>query len=105
MIDGLVGLGAGYCLGRAARRLGRRFAGVLRPSYEVWGEAMLIGVVLGWRAVVLLVLSAMTLEELTRLAALRWRRLSRVTAAVWLLPLTLLWILNWAAIAAALPAR
>jgi prepilin signal peptidase PulO-like enzyme (type II secretory pathway) len=99
VIDSLIGLGAGYCLGRAARWLGRRFAGIGRAGYQVWGEAMLLGVVLGWRAAVVLLLSGMFLEELTRLAALRWRWLARATAAVWLVPLTLLWILNWAAIA------
>ena len=105
VIDSLLGLGAGYCLGRAARWLGRRFAGVGRAGYQVWGETMLLGVVLGWRAAVLLLLGGMLLEEFTRLAALRWRLLARVTAAVWLVPLTLVWILNWAAVAARLPAR
>lgn len=105
LIDSLLGLGAGYCLGRAARWLGRRFAGVGRAGYQVWGETTLLGVVLGWRAAVLLLLAGMLLEELTRLAALRWRLLARVTAALWLVPLTLVWILNWAAIAARLPAR
>jgi leader peptidase (prepilin peptidase)/N-methyltransferase len=105
VIDTLVGLAAGYCLGRAARWLGRRTAGVGRAGYQVWGETMLLGVVLGWRAAVVLLLCGMMLEEITRMAALRWRRLARVTAAVWLVPLALLWILNWSAIAAVLPAR
>jgi hypothetical protein len=47
----------------------------------------------------------MALEELTRIAALRWRWLGRATAAVWLVPLALLWILNWAAVAAMFPVR
>ncbi len=100
VIDSSVGLGVGYCLGRAARWLGRRVAGVGRAGYQIPGETMLLGVVLGWQAAAMLVLLSMVLEELTRLAAVRWPRLVRVTAAVWLMPLTPLWILNWARIAA-----
>ena len=104
-IDSLVGLGIGYYLGRAARWLGRRVAGVGRAGYQVWGETVLLGVVLGWQAALALLPLAMVLEELTRLAALRWPRLGRLTAAVWLLPLTLFWILDWKWLAAALPVR
>ena len=105
LIDSSLGLGIGYCFGRAARWLGRHVAGMGRAGYQIWGEAMLLGVVLGWQAAAVLVLSSMALEELTRLAALRWRWLGRATAAVWLVPLTLLWILNWASLAAMFPVR
>lgn len=104
VIDSSIGLGIGYCFGRAARWLGRHVAGMGRAGYQIWGEAMLLGVVLGWQAAAVLVVSSMALEELTRLAALQWRGLSR-TAAVWLVPLTLLWLLNWASLAAAFPVR
>jgi leader peptidase (prepilin peptidase) / N-methyltransferase len=103
LIDSSVGLGIGYGLGRAARWLGRRVAGIGKAGYQIGGEAMLLGLVLGWQAAVVLVPISMVLEELTRLASLAWPRLSRVTAAVWLVPLALLWILNWARIAATLP--
>jgi leader peptidase (prepilin peptidase)/N-methyltransferase len=105
VIDSSLGLGIGYCFGRAARWLGRHVAGMGRAGYQIWGEAMLLGVVLGWQAAAVLVLSSMALEELTRLVALRWRWLDRATAAVWLVPLTLFWILNWASLAATFPVR
>ncbi len=105
VIDSSIGLGIGYCFGRAARWLGRHVAGMGRAGYQIWGEAMLLGVVLGWQAAAVLVLSSMALEELTRLVALRWRWLGRATATVWLVPLTLLWILNWSSLAATFPVR
>jgi prepilin signal peptidase PulO-like enzyme (type II secretory pathway) len=105
VIDSSIGLGVGYSFGRAAQWLGRHVAGMGRAGYQIWGEAMLLGVVLGWQAAAVLVLSGMALEELTRLAALRWRVLDRVTAAVWLVPLTLTWILNWASLATMFPIR
>ena len=105
VVDSAIGLGIGYCFGRAARWLGRHVAGMGRAGYQIWGEAMLLGVVLGWQAAAVLVLSGMALEELTRLAASQWRGLSRATAAVWFAPLTLLWILNWVSLAATFPVR
>jgi leader peptidase (prepilin peptidase)/N-methyltransferase len=105
VIDSSIGLGIGYCIGRAARWLGRHVAGMGRAGYQIWGEAMLLGVVLGWQAAVVLVLAGMAVEELTRIAARRWRWLGHSTAAVWLVPLTLLWILNWASLAATFPVR
>jgi hypothetical protein len=105
VIDSSLGLGIGYCFGRAASWLGRLVAGMGRAGNQIWGEAMLLGVVLGWQAAAVLVLASMALEEITRLAALRWRWLARVTAAVWLVPLTLFWILNWASLAATFPVR
>ena len=105
VIDSSIGLGIGYCFGRAARWLGRHVAGMGRAGYQIWSEAMLLGVVLGWQTAAVLVVSSMALEELTRLAALQWHGLSRATAAVWLVPLTLLLILNWASLAAMFPVR
>jgi hypothetical protein len=45
-----------------------------------------------------LVLAAMVCEEVSRLLLLR-RAAGRIAAAVWLPPLALLWILNWARLA------
>jgi leader peptidase (prepilin peptidase) / N-methyltransferase len=106
IIDSTFSLASGYIFGRAAQWLGRRFAGMGRPGYQIPGEAMLLGVVLGWQAALVLVLAAMALEELTRLALLRRTTEStgrvatgRLSAAIWLPLLALLWILNWASLA------
>ena len=59
------------------------------------GEALVVGVVLGWQAVFLLVPLALFLEELSRIAAVDWRS-ARRCGPVWVAPLTLFSILNWA---------
>ena len=86
-------------LGRLAQWLGRRFAVMGKPGSQILGEALVIGVVLGWQAVLVLVPLALLLEELSRIAALRWTSVRRFVAAVWIAPLTLFWILNWARLA------
>ena len=101
-VDGLLGLGTALFLGRLAEWLGTRFSAMSRPGNQILGEALGIGVVLGWQAVFLLVPLALLLEELSRIASLRWRPLRRLVAAVWIVPLTLFWILNWARLAALL---
>jgi len=95
MIDSLVGLVAGLILGGIAESLGRRFRPVVCPGNQVLGPALLIGVVLGWQAVVVLVPLAWLLETLSHAAARRWASPDRCAAAVWITPLTLCWILNW----------
>ena len=100
VVDSLLGLGTGLFLGRIAEWLGKRFAVMGKPGSQILGEALVIGVVLGWQAVLVLVPLAMLLEELSRIAALRWTSARRFVAAVWIAPLTLLWILNWARLAA-----
>jgi leader peptidase (prepilin peptidase) / N-methyltransferase len=99
MIDGLVGLGTAFAAGKSAEWLGKLVAGIRRPGHKLLGEALVIGVVIGWQAVLALVITAMLLEELSRIAAVRWYTARRVTAAVWIAPLTLLFILNWAQLA------
>ena len=96
LINGVPGFVAALVLGRGARWLGERFAVMYKPGCQVLGEALVIGVVLGWQAVVLLAPLALLLEQLAGIAAVRWRPLRRLVAAVWIAPLTLLWILNWA---------
>jgi leader peptidase (prepilin peptidase)/N-methyltransferase len=103
MVDSLLGLGTGLFLGRIAAWLGKRFAVMGKPGNQISGEALVIGVVLGWQAVLVLVPLAMLLEELSRMAALRWTLARRLVAAVWIAPLALFWILNWARLAAWLP--
>ncbi len=102
LVDGLLGLGTALVVGQIAAWLGKRFSPMGRPGGQVLGEALVIGVVLGWQAVLVLVPLALLLEELSRIAALRWTSLRRFVAAVWITPLTLLWILNWARIATGL---
>jgi len=103
VVDGLLGIGTALVLGRLAQWLGERFSPTGRPGSQILGEALVIGVVLGWQGVLLLVPLALLLEELSRIAAaLCWRPLRRCVAAVWIAPLTLLWILNWARLAAVL---
>jgi leader peptidase (prepilin peptidase)/N-methyltransferase len=102
VVDSLLGLGTGLFLGQAAQWLGQRLALVGKARGQVLGEAVVIGVVLGWQSVLMLVPLALLLEELSRFAALRWKLLRRLVAAIWLAPLTLFWILNWARLAAAL---
>lgn len=102
VVDSLLGLGTALLLGRIAEWLGERFSAIGKPGNQVLGEALVIGVVLGWQAVLVLVPLAMLLEELSRIAALRWRLARRFVAAVWMTPLALFWILNWARLAAGL---
>ena len=52
-----------------------------------------------WQAVLLLVPLALLWEELSRIAALRWSPPPPLVAAVWIAPLALFWILNWARLA------
>ena len=96
LVDGLLGLGTALVVGYLADWLGKRFSPMGRPGGQVLGAALVIGVVLGWQAVVLLVPLALLLEELSRIAALRWTSLRGFVATVWITPLTLFWILNWA---------
>ena len=100
VVDSLLGLGTGLFLGRIAEWLGRRFTAVGKPGNQILGQSLVIGVVLGWQAVLVLVPLAMLLEELSRIAALGWTSSRRLVAAVWMAPLTLVWILNWARLAA-----
>ena len=102
VVDGLLGFATGFLLGQLAQWLGKRFAVLGAPGNQIRGEALAVGVVLGWQSVLVLVPLALALEELSRIAALRWRPLRRLVAAVWLAPLTLFWILNWARLAACL---
>ncbi len=108
VIDSLLGLAAGYFLGRAARWLGpplfrraARLSGLGRDHAD-WRRARL-----ACRGC-----SAVKRHDAGRTHAHRRasgtcaagrRRLARVTAAVWLVPLALFWVLNWAAIAAVMP--
>ena len=87
-------------MGRIAAWLGKRTAVMHKPGSQVLGEAMAIGVVLGWQGMVVVVPAALLLEELSRIAAVRFLAARRFVAAVWIVPLTLLWILNWARLAA-----
>jgi leader peptidase (prepilin peptidase)/N-methyltransferase len=100
LVDSLLGLGTGLVVGRIAEWLGERFTAICRPGHQILGEAIVIGVVLGWQAVVVLVPLAMLVEELSRIARVRWRAARRFAAAVWLAPLALVWILIWARLAA-----
>ncbi len=100
VVDSLLGLGTGLFLGRIAQWLGTRFTAVGKPGNQVLGQSLVIGVVLGWQAVLVLVPLALLLEELSRIAALGWTLSRRLVAAVWMAPLTLVWILNWARLAA-----
>jgi leader peptidase (prepilin peptidase) / N-methyltransferase len=100
IIDSLTGLAIAFLLGKSAAWLGKRLAGIGQPGNQLLGEGLMVGLVLGWQAVVPLLPLVMLLEELSRIAALRWPVLRRLTAAVWLAPMTLLWILNWAQLAA-----
>ncbi len=105
VVDSLLGLGTAFFLGGIAAWLGKRFAVMHRPGSQILGEALTIGAVLGWQAVLILVPLAMLLEELSRIAAVRWTAARRLVAAVWMAPLTLFWILNWARLAAGLQLR
>ena len=87
LVDSLLGLGTGLVVGRIAEWLGERFAAIGRPGHQILGEALAIGVVLGWQAVVCCAPLAMLLEELSRIAAVRWQNGARFVAAVWLAPL------------------
>ena len=100
LVDSLLGLGTGLVLGRIGEWLGERFAIMSKPGHRILGEALAIGVVLGWQAALVLVPLAMALEELSRIAGVRWRSARRFVAAVWLAPLALVWILNWVRLAA-----
>ena len=100
LVDGLFGLATGLVLGRLAEWLGKQFSPLGRPGSKVLGEAIITGAVLGWQAVLVLAPAALLLEELSRIAAWRWNSARRLVAGVWLVPLTLLWILNWARLAA-----
>ncbi len=99
VVDSLLGLGTALFLGLLADWLGKRFTAIGKPGTQVLGEALVIGSVLGWQAVLVLVPLAMLLEELSRIAALGWTSARRFVAAVWIAPLTLFWILNWARLA------
>ena len=68
LVDSLLGLGTGLVVGRIAEWLGERFTAIRRPGHQILGEALVIGVVLGWQAVVVLAPLAMVLEELSRIA-------------------------------------
>ncbi len=103
VVDGLLGLGTGLVMGLIAEWLGRRSAVMGKPGHQILDEALVIGVVLGWQAIFVLVPLVVLLEELSRIAVLRWASARRFVAAVWIAPLTLLWILNWARLAAWLP--
>ncbi len=100
--DGLLGLATGLFLGRLAEWFGQRSATMGKPGGQILGEALVIGVVLGWQAVLALVPLALFLEELSRIVSLRWKSARRFVAAVWIAPLTMFWILNWARLAALL---
>ena len=95
VVDGLLGLGTAF-LGPACRVVGQRFSVMGKPGSQILGEALVIGVVLGWQAVVVLVPLALFLEELSRHRGAPLDVARRFVAAVWIAPLTLLWILNWA---------
>ncbi len=95
VVDGLLGLGTALLLGLVAEWLGKRFSPVGRPGNQILGEALIVGVVLGWQAVLVLMPLTLLLEELSRIAAVGWRSARRCVAAVWIAPLTLVWILNW----------
>ena len=58
----------GGFLGLLAEWLGMRFAVVDKPGSQILGEALVMGVVLGWQAVLVLVPLALLLEELSRIA-------------------------------------
>jgi len=105
VVDGLLGLATALFLGRIAEWLGVRYSAIGRPGNQILGEALVIGVVLGWQAVLVLVPLALLLEELSRIASLRWRLARRFVAAVWIAPLALFWILNWARFAAELTVK
>ncbi len=100
LADGLAGAAIAYVIGRAAQWLGKRTAVLSAPGSQILGECLAIGVVLGWQAVAVLAPLSLALEELSRIAAVRWPGARRLAAAVWIAPLTLLWILNWARLAA-----
>jgi len=100
VVDSLLGLGAALFLGRIAEWLGRRFDRMGKLGNQILGEALVIGVVLGWQAVLVLAPLAMFLENLSRIAAALWTSAHRFTATVWIVPLTLAWILAWARLAA-----
>ena len=95
LVDCLLGLGTGLFLGRTAEWMGERYSRLGRPGYQILGQAPIVGVVLGWQAVLALVPLAMMLEELSHIAAIRWRSAHRLVAGVWMAPLALLWILGW----------
>ncbi len=99
-IDSLLGLGAGLVVGRIAEWLGKRFTAIGNPGNQILGEALVVGVVLGWQAALVLVPLAMLLEGLSRIAAPGWNSSRRLVAAIWMAPLALIWILNWARLAA-----
>jgi leader peptidase (prepilin peptidase)/N-methyltransferase len=99
VVDSLAGLAIAIFLGQLAQWLGMRFAAMNKPGGQISGEALAIGVVLGWQAVFAIVPLALLLEELSRIAALRWTSLRRLEAAAWSVPLTLGWILTWARLA------
>jgi hypothetical protein len=100
MVDSLLGLITALFLGRMAAWLGQRFTAIGRPGNQIVGEGLVIGVVLGWQAVLALAPLAMLLEELSRIASIRWKPARRFVAAIWIAPLTLFWILDWARLAA-----
>jgi len=95
IFDSLLGLGAGLVVGRTAKWLGKRFRRMRRLGNQLLGPALLIGVVLGWQAVVVLVPLALLLEWLSRSAAARWTPMYRFSAVIWTTPLALFWVLNW----------
>jgi leader peptidase (prepilin peptidase)/N-methyltransferase len=99
-LDSLLGLATGLVLGRIANWLDGRFRRTGRPGNQVLGPALVIGVVLGWQAVAVLVPLAVLLTELSRVAAVRWISAHRFLAVIWITPLTLFWILDWARLAA-----
>ncbi|MGA2257301.1 MAG: prepilin peptidase [Thermoguttaceae bacterium] len=100
VVDSLLGFGTALFLGRIAEWLGERFARMGKPGNQILGQALVIGVVLGWQAVFALVPLTMLLEELSHIAAARWSLAHRFMAAVWIAPLALFWILNWVRLAA-----
>jgi len=93
-IDNLLGLAIALVLGGTAGWLGRHFAQSGHPRFQVVGEALIVGVVLGWQATVVIVPLAILLEGLSQLAAVLWPPAHRLRAAVWIMPLALIWILN-----------
>ena len=87
VVDSLLGLGTAIFLGLLAQWLGERFARMGKPGNQILGPALVIGVALGWQAVFVLVPLVMLLEELSHIAAVRWRSAHRFVAAVWIAPL------------------
>jgi leader peptidase (prepilin peptidase) / N-methyltransferase len=95
VVDSLLGLATAWFIGKFAEWLGKRQPEILKPGSLIMGEALVVGVVLGWQAAAVLAPLALLMEELSRMAGLRWPLVRRLNASVWIAPLTLLWIMNW----------